>query len=106
MRVVTFVFHVFTVHSNSLEVDTAVLNFGFDNITISLSWTQQDSDISYNVTVVPQVTMRLIPGSERASVQLILFYNTLYNVSIVATLCGRNIFSTAIELSYGEFSHS
>ena len=105
MRVI-YVFHVFTVYLNSLEVETAVLNFGVDDITVTLSWAEQESDMSYNVTVVPQVTMRLIPGSKRASVQLTIFYNTLYNVSIVATLCGHNIFSTAIGLSYGEFSHT
>ena len=101
----------FTVNLVSLEVERKVSNIGIDDITVALSWTQQGSDISYNVTVVPQATTRLIragPGSDSTTIQLlaILSYNTRYIASIVGTLCGRNISSTAIELIYGELLHS
>ena len=83
-------------------METEVLNFGVDDITVILSWAQQDSGISYNISVVPQTTIRLNPGSESINIWLIGSYNTRYVVSIVGTLCERDIPSTAVELNYGE----
>ena len=93
-----------TEYSNSLpEVETEVLRFGIDNITISLSWTQQESSIiSYNVSIVPQELMMVVQGLESITVHLTVSYNIWYIVSIVGTLCERNISSTAVELNYGE----
>ena len=34
---------------------------------------------------------------------MIVFYNIVYNVTITATLCGRNRITTTIMLNYGKF---
>ena len=69
-----------------------------DNVTVILEWTPENG-MSYNVSVVPQVAVRFTGDR---SVQLTASYNTVYNVSVVATLCGRNNATTATGLSYGE----
>ena len=56
--------------------------------------------MSYNVTVVPEVSA--VKFVDSTAVQLTLSYNTHYIVSFVGTLCGRNMSSTTVELSYGE----
>ena len=89
-------------------METEVLSFGADNITVSLSWTQQESSMmmSYNVTVVPEASaVKFIEGFESTAVQLILSYNIQYIVIFVGTLCGRNMSSTTVELNYGESLH-
>ena len=71
-----------------------------DGVSITLEWTPQVG-VSYNVTVIPAIDVIF---TERAmSVNLSLLYNTVYNVSVVATsLCGQLIRATFIELHYGE----
>ena len=94
---------IYTVYPNSLEIETVVLNFGVDNATVSLSWTQQESSlVSYNVSIVPQAAVIFVQGPESITIQLTVSYNTWYNVSIVGTLCGRKISSTTVELDYGK----
>ena len=94
---------LYTVFSNSLEIEAIVLNFGVDDTTVSLSWTHQENSlVSYNVSIVPQAAMIFFPGSESITIWLTVSYNILYSVNIVGTLCGQNISSTTIELNYGE----
>ena len=84
-------------------METEVSNLGGDDITITLSWTQhQQSSVSYNISVVPEVilTERFSQGSRNVTVTVA--YNTPYIVTIVATLCGRNISSNTTTLNYGE----
>ena len=62
--------------------------FSSRNVTVVLDWTQENEIVlySYNIHVVPDVEV-IFSGSTRA--QLILSYNTQYNVSVIAThLCG------------------
>ena len=68
-------------------------------VSITLEWTPQVGE-SYNVTISPAIDVIF---TERASVNLRLLYNTVYNVSVTATsLCGQLIRATFIELHYGE----
>ena len=101
MIIMLWYFCIITVYSNSLlEVETEVLSFGVDDITISLSWTQEESSIiSYIVSIIPQATVTFIQST---NIHLTVSYNARYNVTIVGTLCGRDISSTAVELNYGE----
>ena len=67
-----------------------------------MHWEQQDN-VLYSLSVSPELeaTVRFV-GSDR--VQVTLFYNIRYNLSIVGTLCGQNINTTdVIELHYGEY---
>ena len=62
---------------------------------------------SFTVTVVPQ---NCDGGSHRVNVingthiKLKVMYNTLYNVSAVGNVCGRNTESPTIQLLYSEFN--
>ena len=69
-----------------------------DGIIVQLEWIQEDG-IMYTVAVMPQAPI-VFNGS--ASVQILLHYNTLYNVSTTAvdTVCGRNNTNVS-ELHYG-----
>ena len=70
--------------------------FGINSVTATLEWTQEN-DVTYNVSIFPLVT---VETSEGSSVQLTLLYNIHYNVSIVATRCGKS--TTIITLHYGK----
>ena len=77
------------------------LAFGVDNITITLSWPQQDRNVFYDVSIVPQVAF--IEGLiDQGSLNVTVAYNTPYIVSIVARLCGCNISRNSTTLNYGE----
>jgi hypothetical protein len=79
--------------------------FGSDNITVILEWPDEGGGVSYSASVVPESLMvEMLTGSVTGFIntKLVLLYNTPYNLSTVATLCGVN--STNItELNYGEF---
>ena len=70
---------------------------GLDRITVNLEWIHKNG-VSYNVSVDPQVAVNY---TGRNRVQLIVFYDKIYNISVVASLCGRN--STIFRvLNHGE----
>ena len=69
--------------------------FGLKNVTVILHWTQV-LIASYKIIVSPQTALMF---SGNASVQLVVSYNTLYNVSVVASLCGQTM-SNNFELYY------
>ena len=93
--------HVYThtVYSNPLGVKTETVIFGIDDITTTLSWTQQEpADMDLNVSVIPQV-----PFSQGfGNITLRLSYNIVYFVSIAANVCQVDVSSTTIMLNYGE----
>ena len=82
--------------------------FGIENITVILELANgQESDVTYSVTTDPQAQTTLIGGGTMA--QLVLQYNTVYHVTIVAShRCSRN--ETVIELHYSKsndiYSHT
>ena len=85
-----------------MNISTTSEQFGHDAVSVTLQWIPAsfNSLYSYNVIVDPQVQLQF-NGSTR--VQLTLSYNTLYNVSVVAThLCGQNTNNmiTFVELYY------
>ena len=79
------------------------LAFGVDDITITLSWPQQDSNVFYDVSIVPQVAfVEGLINQGSLNVTVTVTYNTPYVVTIVARLCGCNISRNSTTLNYGE----
>ena len=94
-----------TVNFHPLRVVTNISNlaFGVDNITVTLSWPQQDSNVFYDVSIVPQVAfVEGLINQGSLNVTVTVAYNTPYVVSIVARLCGHNISRNSTTLNYGE----
>ena len=60
--------------------------FETNGITVFLEWAYKNG-ASYNVVVDPEVAVNYTGLS---SAQLSLSYNLKYNISITASLCGRN----------------
>ena len=73
-------------------------HFQTNFVSVTLEWTAKNG-VSYVVSVNPETT---ISYTGKRSTQLIVLYNTKYNVSVVASLCGINqeVYSTIIE--YGK----
>ena len=76
-----------------------------DNITVTVKWIQQ-LGLVYNasVTVVPLAPL-MFNGSGSSSVQLVLEYNSVYNLSVVAVNVAPCVGHTEISfiaLNYGE----
>ena len=70
---------------------------GMDNFTVTLEWSQFSGE-TYTVATVPQpICMSFIMGT---SVQVVMLYNTEYNVTVTATLCGDSN-ATTISYYYG-----
>ena len=91
-----------SVYPDFPEVDDAeILQYGTDNVLVVIQWSHQ-SIVSYNVNTIPQVLNATF--IERTRIQMLVFYNTLYNVSITATLCGQNNATTIVMLNYGRFN--
>ena len=59
--------------------------FGNDNFTLTLEWPQFSGE-TYSVATVPEAVYTRFTTS--TSVQLMMLYNTQYNVTVTATLCG------------------
>ena len=69
-----------------------------ENVTVTVEWIQQLGAV-YNTSVFPSASL-MFNGS--SSVQLVLEYNTEYNISVVAVgPCGVNA-TAVITLNYGE----
>ena len=75
-----------------------ISQFDTDSIKVILQWTYQNG-VSYNVNIIPLVNTTFI---DRTSVQVLICYNTAYNVSIMAILCGQNSVTTIVTLNYGK----
>jgi hypothetical protein len=67
-------------------IRTDMTNFGKDNVTVTLEWSQF-SDETYSVASVPEPEHMSFTMS--TSAQLVLLYDTEYNVTVTATLCGH-----------------
>ena len=75
--------------------------FRVDNVTVVLQWTEElkNSLVTYDVRVEPMA--HVISSNGRAN--LTLSYNTLYNVSVVADVCGRMNETTSHVVNYGKY---
>ena len=82
-----------------------MLEFGTDSVIVLIEWIQMgqhenDVHVVYSIDATPPVNVVFIKSS---SAQLQVSYNTQYNVSIIASLCGRSNATTMIILNFGEF---
>ena len=76
-----------------------------ERASVSLQWTQEIHQgllVSYCINVIPMVG-GTIAVSSNIRANLSVPYNTPYNVSIVAGVCGQRNSTTYIELNYGKF---
>ena len=72
-------------------------HLGTDNFTVTLQWSQFSGE-AYTVATVPEpVHMSFIVST---SVQLMMLYNTQYNVTVTATLCGDSNATNSSTISY------
>ena len=75
-----------------------MIHLGMDNFTVTLEWSQFSGE-TYTVATVPEPDdMNFIMST---SVQLVMLYNTEYNITITATLCGHSTNATTISYYYG-----
>ena len=74
--------------------------YSINNITVTVEWIQQIWAV-YNSSVFPPAPL-VFTGS--SSVQLVLEYNTVYNLSIemIVAHCGGYTKTSFIALDYGE----
>ena len=73
--------------------------FEEEYVSILLEWSRINGAI-FNISAIPQVVASIARGLS-TSYQLNVSYNTQYNVSVVATVCGQS-HMTIIDLNYGE----
>ena len=71
--------------------------FEADGVRVTLEWTHTNG-VSYAIRVDPEVN---VSYSWRQSAQLVVPYNTKYNISVVASLCG-NSRAVFIIINYGK----
>ena len=71
--------------------------FEADSVRVALEWTHQNG-VSYTIRVDPEVN---VSYSWRKSAQLVVPYNSKYNISVVASLCG-NSRAVFIMINYGK----
>ena len=83
-----------------LKVQNNLYDFEFKdtNFSVTLNWTEQDR-VSYSVSVDPSAELVRLMNNVW---EIIGNYNTLYNVSIEATLCDMYSKTTNIKLEYGK----
>ena len=81
------------------------VEFRTDIIIVLFDWNQSQchrNDTMYRVDAIPQGLVHITLTSS-TSAQLQLSYNTHYNVSITATLCGQKNATTIVSLNFGEY---
>ena len=84
------------------DLKTISKEFGADNVTVTVEWTQQAA-VMYTPRIVPLDLIMSFPiGSSSQQIQLILSYDISYNFSIEASAPCKPIVTGFIELYYGE----
>ena len=76
--------------------------YDVDNVTVTVEWTQQvqaGDPISYNVSVSPPVP---IYYNGNTSLNLVLEYNSKYDLSVEANIQCESNATASITLNYGE----
>ena len=74
---------------------------GKNDVSVILEWTPEISGLTYNINVLPSALVRF---RRSTSVDITAAYNTLYNVSVVPSLCGEYGTTTSFKLNFGEFT--
>ena len=84
---------------SSLNVTLVNQSLGNNNVTVIHQWAQEAGAV-YSVSVLPEMPhIELTTSHDIITINLTVFYNIHYNVSIVSSLCG--VTSTRI-LHYGK----
>ena len=65
-----------------------MIRYEADNVLVMLEWAPVDG-VSYNITAIPPAA--ILAFNRSTIVQLRLHYNTQYNISILASLCGQSL---------------
>jgi hypothetical protein len=78
-----------------------MVEYGKDNATVILNWTQQNGALYY-ANIIPQVPITFVTNT---SIELIVPFNVQYNLSIIGSLCDQNGTATIIDLNFGEFNY-
>ena len=69
-----------------------------DDVTVTLQWPREAGAV-YHVNVLPQTPHIKVTNVMTVTINLTIFYNIQYNVSIVSSLCGA---TTTKVLNYGK----
>ena len=81
-----------------VAVRTDMIHFENDSFMVTLEWPQFSGE-TYSVVTIPEAMHTSFTAN--TSVQLVMLYNTQYEVNVTATLCGqRNAIKAMIH--YGE----
>ena len=72
--------------------------FEDDGITVLLEW-MAENGVAYNASSFPQVPIAKFSDT---SIELGVFYNINYAVTVLATLCGQNTVNTTLTIYFGE----
>lgn len=75
-----------------------MIRFGNDTFTVTLEWSHFSGEM-YSVVTVPEAMDITVTGNGNA--QLVMLYNTEYNVTVTATLCGDRSASNFTTIHYG-----
>lgn len=95
--------HTHTVYPpSSLNINSTEI-FMANMVTVILEW-KEEAGVSYIAEIFPATQIPLTL-TENTRLQLELSYNTVYNVTITATLCGQNSVNTSISLTYRKLHH-
>ena len=90
------------IFQNLIDVVTPSVNisehFQMNFVSVTLKWTAKNG-ISYSINVNPETA---ISYTGERSAQLSILYNTKYNVSVVASLCGIDQTIYSIIINYGK----
>lgn len=79
------------------------LNFEEAQLTVMLTLqTQNQYSVIYGVFLTSDSEFRKVRSSKNMSIQFALCYNTQYNLSTFAMLCGKEIQSTPVSLFFGK----
>ena len=81
----------------NIEVNVVSVEFENETVVVTLVWTMENGALS-GLSIVPQVEIVNLGPSSR---QLVISYNSSYNVSVMTILCGQNS-SQSIELHYSK----
>ena len=69
-----------------------------EHVRVTLEWSHNRWPIVYEVNVNPLLNTT---HTESTTVQLVVPYNTVHNMSVTATFCGYGKTINTYELSYG-----
>ena len=76
-----------------------MIHFGNDTFIVTLEWPQFSGE-TYTVATLPEAEHKSFITN--ALVQLVMLYNTQYNVNVTATLCGYRNATNFTMIYYSE----